>query len=377
MLEQADLAAYTGQFVWLELNFDEAQNHEFLAKYGAIGTPTFYVVDPEDGKVTASQVGAMSLSEFQEFLHRGASFVATKTRSPADAALTRADALLAQQPEKAVDAYRQALEFAPANWPRRGVAESSLVTAMQNSGLYEQCADTAATEAASMTRDANFARTMVAGMWCLITPAPTPWTSAAAQRLEPLAKEALSLSSTVRDHRDELYRTLMYLSLARNDKATASEWGDRWLKELDAIRPVNDEQRSAVDIARVELVQTFGDPKRVLPALLASEQAMQRNWNASLRVAQMQATADNYEGAITACDRGLARTPGPAGRSWLLRVKADALFAKGENQAGREALEEALKTAEAIPNPQTRDNNLRAIRKALGELGPLKKNSKP
>jgi hypothetical protein len=29
-----------------------------------------------------------------------------------------------------------------------------------------------------------------------------------------------------------------------------------------------------VDIARVENIETFGDPKRILPALIASEQAM-------------------------------------------------------------------------------------------------------
>ena len=88
-------------------------------------------------------------------------------------------------------------------------------------------------------------------MWCLDMGDPAPWSKAQAAKLEPLAKEALSLSATVRDHRDELYRTLMYLSLARDDKAGAAKWGDSWLQELDAIKPANDEERSAVDIARV------------------------------------------------------------------------------------------------------------------------------
>lgn len=93
------------------------------------------------------------------------------------------------------------------------------------------------------------------------------------KKLEPLAKEGLSLTTTVRDHRNGLYRTLMYVALTRNDQAQAADWGDRRLKDLDGIKPANDEERSAVDSARVENIQAFGDPKRILPALLTSEHA--------------------------------------------------------------------------------------------------------
>ena len=46
MIDQADLARYAGRFVWLQLNFDKAENSAFFAQYGAIGTPTFYIIDP-------------------------------------------------------------------------------------------------------------------------------------------------------------------------------------------------------------------------------------------------------------------------------------------------------------------------------------------
>jgi hypothetical protein len=51
-----------------------------------------------------------------------------------------------------------------------------------------------------------------------------------------------------------------------------------------------------------------------------------------------------------------------------LRIKADALREKGQQDAARRALEEALKSAEAIPSPQTRDNNIRIIKAALDRL---------
>jgi tetratricopeptide (TPR) repeat protein len=365
MMERADLTRYAGQFVWLELNFDKGENRAFFTKYGAISTPTFYIIDPQNERVMASQTGAMSLAELKQFLERGASGLNKTADSPADAALRRGDGLLAQEPEDAVAAYREALHIAPLNWPRRELAEASLVAAQQGAKQWQQCAETAAAEAANMKRTAKFGRTIVAGMWCVVSPDPAPWSREAASRLEPLAREALSLPSTELDHRDELYRTLMYLCLSRDDKACAMEWGSRWLNELDARRPANDEERSAIDIARVENIQTYGDPKRILPALIASEQAMPDGWNASLRVAQMENAAKNYDEAIAACDRGLARKAGPAGRSWLLRIKADALGNKGQPEAVRKALEEALTAAEAIPNPQTRESSVKSIKATL------------
>jgi hypothetical protein len=365
LLAHADLDRYAGQFVWLELNFDKAKNRAFFTEYGAISTPTFYIIDAQSGRVAASETGAMSLAEFERFLERGANGVVRKRESPADRALARGDGLLSKSPRAAVSAYREALHLAPSNWPLRELAEASLATALRDAQQWQECAETAATEAAGMQRTAMFGRTVVDGMWCAVSGDRAPWFNEISGKLEPLAKEALSLSTTVRDHRDELYRTLMHLCLARNDNACAAQWGKRWLDELDARRPKNDEERSAVDIARVENVQTFGDPKRILPALIASEQAMPDNWNASLRVAQMENSAKNYNEAIAACDRGLTRKAGPAGRSWLLRIKADALKAKGEREAAGKALEEALRAAEAIPNPQTRDNNVKMIRSAL------------
>ena len=366
LLQSADLDRYAGQFVWLELNFDKGENRAFFDKYGAISTPTFYIIDPRDEHVVVTQAGAMSLAELNQFLDRGTAAVVTKTRSPADAALARGDALLAKKPDNAVQEYREALRVAPASWPNRELVQASLVTALQTAGQYRQCAETAVAEATNMTRTAMFGRTLVGGMWCVVSADEAPWTKQLAGKLEPLAKEALSLRTTVRDHRDELYRTLMYLSLARDDKPQAAAWGDRWLNELDTRNPASDEERSAVDIARVEDIQTFGDPRRILSALLASERAMPTSWNASLRVAQMESAAKNYGQAVAACDRGMTRNPGPAGESWLLRVKADALTQMGKTTEARTALETALRSAEAIPNKRSRDNTIHNIRQALG-----------
>jgi tetratricopeptide (TPR) repeat protein len=365
LLDHSDLAGYAGQFVWLEISYDAPENRAFLTKYGAEATPTFFVIAPQDEQVTAMQPGAMSLDQLKQFLDRGASGAYARNQTPADAALMRGDNLRAQQPADAVTAYRKALRLAPANWPRRQIAETSFVEALQDNSQWQQCAETSASEAAHMTRDDLFARTVVAGLWCLVSTDRSPWSDAALQNLQPLAEEALTLPATVRDHRDEIYRTLMKLSVARNDNAAAAKFGDRWLAELDAIKPDSDEQRSALDIARVENVQAFGNPERILPELKGSELAMPNNYIASLRLAQMELAAKHLDDAVAACDRGLARAPGANGRAWLLQIKARALREEGKMPEARRALQAALQSAQEIPNQGSREMNVDSIKKAL------------
>jgi tetratricopeptide (TPR) repeat protein len=235
------------------------------------------------------------------------------------------------------------------------------------SGQGQPCAETAAAEAALMTRGEQFARVVLAGVACASQEQSAAWAESARKTLEPLAAEAIALPSTLRDHRFQLYQQLMYAADARGDKATLKRWGDLWLKELDAAKPANDDERSALDVARTDAASLLGEPERVIPALAASERLMPTNYNASLRLAQMESEAKHYDEAIAACDRGLRHVTGPLGRSWLLQTKADALAAKGETAAARRVLEEALRAAQQIGAQQARERNVEKILKALKE----------
>ena len=363
LLAHADLSRYAGQFVWLELSYDEPRNRDFMSKYGASATPTFFVINPQEA-VVAMQTGVMSLVELKQFLERGASAVLVKGQMPA--ALTRGDAVLAEQPGEAAKAYLQALQLGAAELSRRELAQASMVKALQASRQWQQCAETAATDAVTMKRDVLFVRTVVTGMWCLTKGGSADWMDTQLKILQPLAEETLSLPITVRDHRDSIYRTLMLIAVARNDNSTALKWGDRWLAELDQIRPRSNDERSAIDIARVENLQIIGDPARILPALRASEKAMPDNYIASLRLAEMEVAAKQYEEAIATCHRGLARRPGAFGKTWLLEIEAEALEKKGRTTEARQRLQEALKVADRIPSVVSRDRVVAAIKKALG-----------
>jgi tetratricopeptide (TPR) repeat protein len=367
LLQHADLARYAGQFVWLELSYDEPGNRAFMAKYGASATPTFFVIDPADEHVSAMQTGAMSLQELTQFLERGAAGVKARKQPPGDAALTRGDALLAEHPADAAKAYEEALRLAPGNWSHRDLAEASLVQALEDSKQWQPCAETAVTKAAPMQRNEIFVRTVVSGMWCLASVDPSPWADAGLTKLKPMAEEALTLPTTVRDHRDSIYRTLMYISVNRKDEVSAGRYGARWLAELDGIKPRSDEERTALDIARVENIQVYGDPNRVLPALMHSERVMPDSYIASLRLAQVEQMAKRYDEAVAACDRGLARSPGALGKAWLLLIKAQAFDAQGKIAEKRKTLEAALHAAQQIPATASRENNIARIKQMLAE----------
>jgi tetratricopeptide (TPR) repeat protein len=369
-LADASLARFAGRFVWLELNFDKPVNQEFLARHGVAYTPTLFVLDPADERATATQLGGMTLPELSQFLERGESLASPgKTAAPADTSNRHGDEMLALGKfTEAATAYRQALRLGGQTWPRRDHAIGSLTWALMMSGQSQACAEMAAAEAPQIARGELFSRAVLSGVTCVNQGESAPWAEAALKTLEPLAAEAIALPATLRDHRFQLYQQLMYNAEVRGDKATVARWGGRWLDELDATKPVNDDERSALDVARVDAASLLGDPSRVLPALIASERAMPNNYNASLRLAQMAAEAKQYDRAIAACDRGLMHVSGPMGRTWLLQTKAGALTGKGQRAEARRALEAALQSARQIGVTKSRERNIGIISKALKEL---------
>jgi len=212
-----------------------------------------------------------------------------------------------------------------------------------------------------------FGRVVLEGLKCVDAGEPAGWAATARPQLERLAVEAIASPETVRDHRFQLYQELMASAQERGDTAAVNRFGEEWLKELDSTTPENDDERSALDIARVDAATIMVVPLRVLPALIASEQAMPNNYNASLRVAQVEVLASRLPDAIAACDRGLERAPGPLGRAWLLQIQADALMKDGRTAEARRALESALDAARQIGPTQARENNVSRISKLLAQ----------
>ncbi len=368
-LEKAELDRYAGRFVWLALDLDKPQNKAFIAAHGVSATPTLFVLDPSDQRATATQLGGLTLVEFAAFLERGERGVASRAQAPADAKLARGDELLARhQPGAAAAAYGEALRVADNRWSERDRAVGAYIGALMSSGQTHKCTETAAAEAPAMPRSAEFGRVVLSGLTCANDEGSAALAVATRRTLESLAVEAIGVQTTLRDHRFQLYQQLMIAAQARKDETGVKRWGDQWLREIGASTPASDDERSALDIARVDVASLLNDPSRVLPALQASERTMPTNYNASLRLAQMQNAAKRYADAIAACDRGLAHVTGPLGRTWLLQTKAEALIQLGQTRDARGTLESALEAARAIGLKSARDHNIARVSSTIASL---------
>lgn len=364
-LADASLARYAGRFVWLELDFDKTENQVFLQHHGVLSTPSFFILDSGE-RAVATQFSAMSLPEVSGFLERGEKEALAANKSPAEAALSHGDELLAKDRlAEAADAYRLGIRLAGDNRLLHEQAIGSLTWTLMLNSQWQLCAETAATQAPQLARSPIFGRVVLAGLMCVNQDVSASWAQASEKILKPLAAEAITLPVTVRDHQFQLYQNLMYSAEKHHDAEAVKMWGDRWLKEIDAAKPASEDEQSALDIARVDAASIMGDPFRVLPALIASEKAMPTNYNASLRLAQMESAAKHYDEAIAACNRGLDHVTGPLGRSWLLQIKADALTQQGKPAESHKVLQEALSSAQAIPATRARENNIKRISQAL------------
>ncbi len=369
-LADGSLARQAGRFVWLELDFDKPGNQAFVVGRDVEYTPSLYILDPADETAAATHVGGMTLPELYRFLDRGERGVRQRPQRAPDAALARGDALLGRgRPADAAAAYREALRLAAPGSPERARALSALASALLTGRDWQACAETAAAEAPGMARDPAFASVVRTGLSCAGQGGAAPWAEATWKALVPLAEEAVALPAALRDDRFQIYQQLMDSAKERGDSATLTRWGARWLEEIEAATPASDDERTALDVARVDAVSLLGTPERALTALAASERAMPTNYNASLRLAQTAAAAGRYDDALAACDRGLVHATGPIGRTWLLETKAEALAGKGAAAAARRVLQEALRSARAIGSVHVRDHNLQRITRAMAENG--------
>ena len=369
-LAETALARHAGRFVWLELNFDSPANREFLERRAIVATPTLFVLDPTDGRATATHLGGLGRAELLRFLDEGARGVGAHATSPADSALARGDAHLGLgEMDAAVASYRDALRLAPTAWPHRSRASAQLAQTLDTKRDYEACATLAASEAAHMARTPEFARAALAGLHAAVRGRDAAWTGTTRATLVPLAAEAVDVQGVDRDTRFQLYMALCMEAQARGDSTALARWGTRYQRALDAIVPKNDEERTGLDIALVEAADFVPDPASLVPRLEASERAMPKNYVPSLRLAQLLLSLERAPEALAACERGLTRVDGPLGKTWLLELEARALIAQGDRAGAQRILAEAQASALAINTRNNRDINLQQISRLRAQAG--------
>jgi tetratricopeptide (TPR) repeat protein len=372
VLNDPALAKYSGRFAWLSINAEDARNAEVVGRLEVDSYPTFLILDGATGKAALRWSGTLTVAEFERFLADGERAVLGTGGSPADVALARADRLGGgKQAAEAAAAYAEALRLAPPGWTGRDRAIESLLAALQKAGHLEECAAAARREVGGMDRGPAFAAAAATGLGCAAdAPKDAVWRATAISDLEKPVEESLGLQGVLADDRSSAYGVLVDLADERGDAAATKAVAERWMSFLDAegkIAP-SVEQRAALDSHRVSAALALGDPGRAVPALLASQRDLPDDYNPPARLAVLYREMGKYDDALAASQRALDHAYGPR-KLRIFDARADIYIKMGDKAAAKRTLEDAVRYAQSLPEPQRPVHFVAQLEKKAASLG--------
>ena len=385
------LASQAGRFVWLEIDTEKAQNAPLKKKFPIPALPSFFVVDPDSERVALRWVGGATVAQLDKILNDGRAAVATAhghpaaaggtssrgnaARSPADAALARADRLYGEAKNaEAAKAYQEALAAVPEGWPRYARAVESLLFARSQCDSNEAVAKLARDAYPKLRRTASAANVAGSGLdAALQLAADNPQRKDLVAALEADCREVvadLKLKAAA-DDRSGVYLTLVDARKDAKDDAGAKETAIRWAAFLDgeASRAKTPGARVVFDSHRLTAYIAMGEPQRAVPMLQASERDMPDDYNPPARLALAYKAMQRWDDALAASDRALAKVYGPR-KLTVLQARADIYAGRKDPAMVRSTLEEALRFAEALPAGQKSETTIASLHKKIGALAP-------
>src|SRR5690349_10827589 len=120
VLVDARLGRLAGRFVRLDVNTEEPRNEAFLERFPIDAWPTLLVLDPVRERVVVRRAGTATADEILELAAEAERLVRAERTGEADAALARAEGLLAERRHaEAAAAFRAALAAAGPSFPAR------------------------------------------------------------------------------------------------------------------------------------------------------------------------------------------------------------------------------------------------------------------
>jgi tetratricopeptide (TPR) repeat protein len=360
------LGRYAGQFVWLAIDTENSANSSFLKKYPISVWPTLLIIDPKKEAVALRYAGGATAPQLEKLLKDGERVV-RGTKSKADEAIARADRLANEgKNAEAAKAYEEAIAAAPKNWSRFGRAAESLTFTLQLSKDYERCA-TRALELYPRVKGTYSAANVAAnGLACATE---KPENGATFDALEKASRETLDNPTLAADDKSGLYDTLVSARQAVKDEQGARKLREEWAAflEEEAKKAKTPEQRAVFDSHRLSVYLALKQPERAIPMLEQSERDFPTDYNPPARLGLAYRTMGKYDEALAAYDRALKNAYGPR-KIGILRGKADIYALKGDKEAAKRTIEEAIRFAESLPEGQRNENTIASLKKKLETL---------
>ncbi|HEY0142956.1 MAG TPA: tetratricopeptide repeat protein [Thermoanaerobaculia bacterium] len=367
------LARYAGRFVWLSLNTENSANAKFLERYPIPALPTILVLDAKRDTVTSRYVGGANVAQIRKLLDDAEKTYRVKGQSAADSLLAKADRLAAEgKNAEAAKAFEEAMANAPLKWSGYGRATESLLFSLTMNGDHERCATRALEIYPRVKGTPSAANVSAIGLSCAASLEETH-----AKRLSlvgELEKAAREVFKDARILMSDDDRSGMYLALIEARDAVKDEEGGKKLKaewaaflEDAAARAKTPEQRTVFDSHRVSAYLEVGTPEKAIPMLEQSERDFPDDYNPPARLAGIYKVLKQYDKALAASDRAMARVYGPR-KLIVMNARAELFVAMDDKKAARETLQQAIEYAKALPAGQRSERRIAMLEKRLGEL---------
>lgn len=364
------LERYAGQFVWLSVDTENSKNANFLAKYKINVWPTLMVVDPRKESVALKYAGGATVPQLKKLLDDARRGYGQTMRSPADEAIARADKLANDgKPAEAAAAYREAIVAAPKSWARFGRAAESLVFMLSMARDDARCVEESLVLYPRVKGTYSAMNVAATGLDCATgLKEDDPRRASAIASLEKAAREtlgdaAIPLSG---DDKSGLYMSLIAARDDAKDEAGAHALREEWSAFLEeaAAKAKTAEQRAVYDSHRLTAYLELKTPEKAVPMLEQSERDFPKDYNPPSRLSVAYKAMGKYDEALAATERALARAYGPR-KIGIYRNRSDIFTLKGDKEAAKKTLEEAIRYAEALPKEQQTASVIASMKKKL------------
>lgn len=363
------LERYAGRFVWLSVNTEDPKNANFLAKYPIPALPTLLVLDSSGERIVNRYVGGATVGQLKKLLDN----TLGKSQSAADTIVASADKLASDgKHAEAAKRYESALAQAAKGWPRYGRTAESLIFSLSMAHDKERCATKAVDLLPRLRATTSGANVAASGLGCA-----SELDEKNARRGELLVTLEKATRAALDDRRLDLSgddRSGLYISLvdareAVKDKDAAKKLQQEWAAFLEkaAANAKTAEQRAVYDSHRLSAYIQLATPEKAIPMLEQSERDFPDDYNPPARLSAAYRAMKDYDKALAASDRALARIYGPR-KLLVLRQRADIFTAKGDKEGARKAIGEAIAYARQLPKEQVRESTIASLEKKLTEL---------
>jgi tetratricopeptide (TPR) repeat protein len=368
------LTRHAGRFVWLEIDTEKQQNAALKKKLGVPALPTYFVMDPADEKVALRWVGGFTVAQLDRLLDDGVAAVRSGAgRRGADTALARADRLYGEASDSlAVLAYREALALAPPGWRQYSRVVEAMLFALDRTGDYAAEAELARESWPRLRGTASGANVAGSGLGAALSlPDSTPGRTALVAAFEIAVREVLADTALgiADDDRSGLYLGLLGARQDAKDQDGAKRIAMEWSAFVDgaAARAKTPEQRAVFDSHRLSAYRELGQTERAIPMLEAAERDLPGDYNPPARLATAYLWMKRWDEALAPSDRALAKAYGPR-KLGIYSTRADIFSGKGDREAARRTLEEAIAYADALPPGQRSEAAIAGLRRKLEAL---------